>query len=103
MEEDVEHSIAMMVSMDDWRGKAESRIFNLTLSELLSNTRFGGASDPKDKVFALLSLASDVDLKVSTMKCHGGIYLWVSHDIPFHKALHLISYVGKESPNPQGK
>lgn len=40
VEEDVEHSIAMMVSMDDWRGKAESRIFNLTLSELLSNTRF---------------------------------------------------------------
>lgn len=39
VEEDVEHSIAMMVSMDDWRGKAESRIFNLTLSELLSNTR----------------------------------------------------------------
>ena len=62
VEEDVELSIAMMVSMDDWRGKVESNIFNLTLSKLLSNTRFCGASDPKDKVFALLSLASDVDL-----------------------------------------
>ena len=86
VEEEVELSIAMLVSMDDWRGKIESNIFNLTLCELLSNTRFCGASDPKDKVFALLSLASDVDLNSFDID-----YEMSWRDLSVHLARHTIA------------
>lgn len=62
MEENAQLSIAMTVVMHYWRGKVGSTIFDLSLSDLLSSTKFCGARDPKDKVSALLALASDVDL-----------------------------------------
>ena len=86
VEDDVELSMAMMVSMHDWRGKAESYTLNLTLSELMSTTRFCGASDSKDRIFALLSLASDVDLSV-----FGIDYRMSWRDISLHLTQYTIS------------
>lgn len=105
VQEDVELSIAMMVSMDDWRGKLESDIFNLTLSELLSNTRFCGASDPKDKVFALLSLASDVDLSIFEidyeMSWRDISVRLARHTISQSNALDILRWIGIPEPSAQ--
>lgn len=70
VDDDVELSMAMMVSMHDWRGKFESYTLNLTLSKLMSITRFCGASR--------------------------GVFLFVSLNTQFRKAIHLIYCIGKE-------
>lgn len=103
--EDVELSIAMMLAMNDWRGKRESNMFSLTLSELLSNTRFCGASDPKDKVFALLALASDVDLNTFDIDYRMS---WIDismrlarHTISQSNTLDILRWIGLSRPTPQ--
>lgn len=105
MENDVELSMAMMVSMHDWRGKAESYTLNLTLSELMSTTRFCGASDPKDKVFALLSLASDVDLSVFEID-YGMSWREISlrltqHTVSQSNTLDILHWKGIAEPTAQ--
>ena len=105
VDEDIELSIAMMIAMNDWRGKAESDIFNLTLAELLSNTRFCGASDPKDKVFALLALASDVDLDIFQidygMSWRNLSVCLARHTISQSNTLDILRWKGLSRPTPQ--
>ncbi len=61
VEERVQMSIRMMSVMDEWRSQTRGRLFDLRLPEILDRTQHCGATEPKDKVFALLSLVSDVD------------------------------------------
>ena len=85
VEENAEVSMAMTV-MDDWRGKVESNIFNSFPYDFLSSTRFCGTNDPKDRVFALLVLASDVDLNTFDIDYEMS---WV--DISVSLARHTVS------------
>jgi len=62
VEEELELSMAMMLVMHQWRGRSRNRAPIKPLSELFSRTKLSGASEPKDKVFALLALASDVNI-----------------------------------------
>ena len=86
VEEHVELSMAMMVSMNGWRTKVESNVFSLTLSELMAVTKYCGAEEPKDKIFALLALASDVD--ISTFEIDYG-HTWI--DVCVRLTRHTIS------------
>jgi Heterokaryon incompatibility protein (HET) len=54
---DAELSMAMMTVMDEWRAAQ-----NLPIADLVHRSKFCDATEPKDKIFALLSLASDVDI-----------------------------------------
>lgn len=71
----------------------------------MSITRFCGASDPKDKVFALLALASDVDLnafdidyRMSWIDISVGL---ARHTILQSNTLDILSWIGLSRPTPQ--
>ena len=96
----------MMYNMNNWRGRVENNLFNLTLSELLSVTRFCGAKDSIDKVFALLAIAWDVDL--SSFRIDDGMS-WTDlsvrltqHTASQSNALDILRLIGLPRPNPQG-
>ena len=61
VKEEVELNIGMMSVMDEWSGQVQANLFGLRFTELFDRSQYCGATEPKDKVFALLSLASDVD------------------------------------------
>ena len=61
VEEEAGLNIVMMSVMDEWRGQVQANLFGLRFTELLDRSQYCGSTEPKDKVFALLSLASDVD------------------------------------------
>ena len=61
VEEEVELNIGMMSVMDEWRSQIKANIFTLPFTALIDRSQYCGATEPKDKVFALLSLASDVN------------------------------------------
>lgn len=60
VKEDVELNIVMLSVMDEWRNQVRLNLFNLPFSELLDRSQYCDSTEPKDKVFALFSLASDV-------------------------------------------
>lgn len=60
IEEPVEFGIAMTAVMDDWRSRVQNGIFNLPLSTCTHESQYCESTDPKDKIFALLSIARDV-------------------------------------------
>ena len=60
VKEEVEANIGMMSVMEEWRHLVQANSFPLRFTELFDRSQFCGATEPKDKVFALLSLASDV-------------------------------------------
>jgi hypothetical protein len=57
----VELSMAMMGVRDDWRMDVDRQIGDLPISELLFKSNFCGGTESKDKIFTLLSQASDVE------------------------------------------
>ena len=61
VEENVDLNISMALVMHEWREQMQANLCTLPLTELLYRSQHCGATEPKDKVFALLSLASDVD------------------------------------------
>ena len=60
IEEAAEFGISMTSVMDDWRSLVHSRRFNLPLSGCIHQSQNCESTDPKDKNFALLSIARDV-------------------------------------------
>ena len=60
VEEPVKFAMAMTTMMDDWRSRVQNGILNLPLSACAHESQFCESTDPKDKIFALLSIARDV-------------------------------------------
>ena len=60
VEDVVSFGIAMTSIMCSWRSRVQSRLFKLPLSECINSSQRCDSSDPKDKIFALLSIARDV-------------------------------------------
>ncbi|MDI1487632.1 MAG: hypothetical protein OHK93_006902 [Ramalina farinacea] len=59
-DEPVRFGIAMTYTMHSWRNRVQNGLFNLPLSECIHQSKRCESSDPKDKIFALLSIARDV-------------------------------------------
>jgi hypothetical protein len=55
--------MAMVVVMSEWRDEVLNGTFNLLIAEIVHRSKFCGATEPKDRIFSLLSLASDVDVE----------------------------------------
>ena len=60
VDESTELSMAMMSVMNEFRIRIEMGSLTLSLSDILYQTQYCEATDPKDKIFALLSPTFDV-------------------------------------------
>ena len=103
IDETTELAIAMQFIMNDWRHSVSQNLYHVPLIDLLHLSRFSGATEPKDKVFALLSLACDVDDTFETN------YQWswpkictglTTRSIRNSRALGLLRAVGTLSSTP---
>ena len=61
IDEPTKLSMAMVLLMADWRHNIVIGRYSSSLANVLYQAQWCGATDPKDKVFAILSLASDID------------------------------------------
>ncbi|KAL8792517.1 MAG: hypothetical protein Q9195_004887 [Heterodermia aff. obscurata] len=77
-------SMAMVSIMSDFRHSIDMKSLTVPLSNILYQTQYCGATDPKDKIFALLSLANDVksDFEIS--------YEWSWSEISKRLTRHMI-------------
>ena len=100
VEEDVDLNISMMSVMDNWRSQMQANLFTLRFTDLFDRSQFCGATEPKDKVFALLSLAYDVDkdFKIDYSWSEAKICSSLTrHLIQQNNALNILRCIGTRS------
>ena len=61
VDEATELSMGMVLLMENWRHNIDIGRFSSPLAHVLYQAQWCGATEPKDRVFAMLSLASDID------------------------------------------
>lgn len=101
VDESIELSMGMISLMDEWRHNIDIGSFSSPLTDVLYQSQFCGATEPKDKVFAMLSLASNVDNDFQIN------YEWswaeistrlTKHTIEDNRTLDILRCVGTRNP-----
>lgn len=105
VDDNTDLSMAMVSIMSDFRHSIDIKSLTVPLSNLLYQTQNCGATDPKDKVFALLSLTSDVksDFEINYEWSWSEISKRLTrHTIQESRTLDLLRCVGTRTPTPEG-